>query len=334
MKYELYVHNLCMTKLQPFKPKRRIPQARTAPAAAPSVNFAALITFECVARHMSFVRAADEFEITATAISKTIKQLEAQLTTRLFNRTTRSVALTEAGSKLLASLAPALELIRKSLETATESSTGPHGTLKINTSYVAYAALIEPHVAQFAQRYPQITLEVSVDNNLSDIVSGGFDAGIRLGHALHRDVIATPIGPLQQLIVVASPAYLKRHGTPKTPEELLTHNCIRQRMNRSRFLEWEFRIGGKDKTIGVQGSLVFDEMRSTLSAARRGCGLAYVFRQFAESELANGSVVPLLEKYCPPSESFHLYYANRTHAPAKLRAFVEFMQAAHWKMPK
>jgi DNA-binding transcriptional LysR family regulator len=267
-----------------------------------------------VARHLRFARAAEELDVTTTAISKTIKQLEAELDVRLFNRTTRSVALTEAGTKLLATLAPALAQIRDSVQQAGEFSERPHGLLRINTAYVGYAVLL--------------------DNNLSDIVGGGFDAGIRLGYALQRDVIAVPLGPMQQLTVVGSPGYFKRHGTPKTPHELLEHDCIRHRLNRARFFDWEFRIGGKDVTVDVRGRLVLDEMRAVLGAACQGSGLGLVFRQFAAAEIASGAVVPILDQYLPPDQPFHLYYANRAHTPSKLRAFIDFMKAANRKAAK
>ena len=301
------------------------------------VNLPGLLAFECVARHLSFTRAADEQAVTPTAISKAVKQLEAQMSLRLFNRTTRSVALTEAGANLLARLAPALEQIRSGMEATNDAAGRPSGKLRINTSYVAYAALIEPNLAGFLDRYPEVELEVAVDNTLSDIVAAGFDVGVRLGHALQRDMISMPLGPPQQLIVVGAPAYLRRHGAPKTPQDLLEHDCINQRLNRARFMEWEFR-GGSARSgltvIDVRGRLVFDEMRATLSAAARGCGLAYVFRQFATPELVAGKVTAVLEKFAPPPETFHLYYANRAQMPAKLRAFIEFLRAVNWKVPK
>ena len=169
---------------------------------------------------------------------------------------------------------------------------------------------------------------------LSDIVAGGFDAGIRLGYALERDVIAVPLGPMQQLTVVGSPRYFKRRGTPKTPHELLEHDCIRHRLNRARFFEWEFRIGGKDVTVDVRGRLVLDEMRAVLRAVCQGVGIGLVFRQFAAAEIASGAVVPILDQFLPPDQPFHLYYANRAHTPSKLRAFIEFMQAVNPKVPK
>ena len=301
-------------------PIRPIPQAQR------PVHLPALVSFECVGRHLSFVRASEELGVTTTAISKTIKQLEAQLDVRLFNRTTRSVALTEAGTRLLATLAPALAQIGDAVQLARDFSERPHGLLRINTGYVPYAALIQPHLGAFGERYPEITLDITIDNNLSDIVAGGFDAGIRLGHALQRDVIAIPLGPTQQLTVVGSPRYFKRRGTPKTPYDLLEHDCIRHRLNRAYFFEWEFRIGRKDVAIEVHGALVFDEMRAVLDAARQGAGLGLVFRQFAAAEIAAGAVVPILDRFLPPDEPFHLYYANRSHMPSKLRAFIDFMR--------
>src|SRR5215470_14104557 len=314
-----------MRKPAPTRPLPRGPRTAHLPA---------LVSFECVARHLSFVRASEELDVTTTAISKTIKQLEAQLDVRLFNRTTRSVALTEAGTQLLGALAPALAQIRDSVQQAGDFSDQPHGLLRINTAYVGYAVLIQAHLAAFAERYPEITLDITLDNNLSDIVAGGFDAGIRLGYALQRDVIAVPLGPMQQLTVVGSPRYFKRRGTPRTPHELLEHDCIRQRLNRARFFEWEFRIGGKDVTVDVRGRLVLDEMRAVLGAACQGSGLGLVFRQFASAEIASGAVVPILDQFLPADQPFYLYYANRAHTPSKLRAFIEFMQIVNWRAPK
>src|SRR5215475_5653134 len=325
MWYELQVHNQMMRKPAPVRPLPRAPR---------TVHLPALVSFECVARHLSFVRAAEELDVTATAISTTIKQLEAQLDVRLFNRTTRSVALTEAGTKLLGTLAPALAQIRDSVQQAGDYSERPHGLLRINTGYVPYALFVQPHLAAFGERYPEITLDITLDNNLSDIVAGGFDAGIRLGHALQRDVIAVPLGPMQQLTVVGSPGYFKRRGTPRTPHDLLEHDCIRHRLNRARFFEWEFRTGGKDVTVDVRGRLVFDEMRAVLGAACEGNGLGLVFRQFATAEIASGAVVPILEQYLPPDQPFHLYYPNRAHTPSKLRAFIEFMRTVNPKVSK
>jgi DNA-binding transcriptional LysR family regulator len=227
-----------------------------------------------------------------------------------------------------------LAQIHDSVQQAGDFSERPHGLLRINSSYAAYAILIQPHLASFGERYPEITLDITLDNKLVDIVAGGFDAGIRLGHALQRDMIAVPVGTSQQMTVVGSPRYFKRRGTPKTPHELLEHDCTRQRLSRGRFLDWEFRVGGKDVTVDVRGRLVVDEMRAVLGAACQGSGLGLVFRQFAAAEIASGAVVPILDRFLPPDPPFHLYYANRAHAPGKLRAFIDFMQEANRKVPK
>lgn len=298
------------------------------------VHLPGLIAFECVARHLNFARAAAELEVTPTAMSKTVKQLEVQLGVRLFNRTTRSVGLTESGAQLLDSLAPALEQIRSSVQRVHDTATRPYGALKINTSYVAYAVLIERHLQAFMQQYPDITLDFSLDNGLSDIVGEGFDVGIRLGQALQRDMVAVPVGATHPMVVVGAPAYLQRSAPIDSPEDLLAHECIRQRLSsRSRFLDWTFLTdkGNNSSTveIDVKGKLVLDEMRTTLSAAKMGCGLALVFRSFAEAELASGELLPVLDNFQPPGETFYLYYPSRAQMPGKLRAFIDFLQAAN-----
>lgn len=291
------------------------------------IHLPALLAFECVARHLNFGRAAMELEVTPTAVSKTVKQLESQLGVRLFNRTTRSVALSEPGAQLFVTVAPALEQIRQSLVNVSEAFGKPRGTLRINTSYVAYACLIAKCLPTFLERYPEVKLEVSLDNTLTDIVAGGFDAGIRLGHLIHRDMVAVPLGPLQRRLVLASPTYLAVHPAPKRPKDLMDHACIRHWLSgRARFFEWSFRVKQRSVTIDVSGPLVFDEMRSVLEAATRGCGLAYVFEQFAAREIKSGALVPVLEKFSPPSEAFHVYYPARTGMPGKLRAFLDFMR--------
>jgi len=302
----------------------------TRPPGEPNIPLRALLAFDCVARNLNFGRAAAELEVTPTAISKTVRLLESQLGVRLFNRTTRSVALSEPGAQLFNTLAPALEQIRHSVTGISGAFDKPFGTLRINTSYVAHASLIDAALPAFLERYPEISVEVSLDNSLADIVAAGFDAGIRLGHALHRDMVAVPLGPLQRRLVLASPDYLRKHPAPQKPQDLLNHACIRQRLSgRARFFEWAFKVKQRSVTIDVSGKLVFDEMRSVLDAARRGCGLAYVFEQFAAQDISSGRLVPVLEKFSPPSEAFHLYYPVRTLMPGKLRAFVDFMREAN-----
>jgi DNA-binding transcriptional LysR family regulator len=293
----------------------------------PHVSLAALVAFEKVARRLNFARAASEMEVTPTAISKTIKTLEAQLNVRLFNRTTRSVGLTEHGSQLLSTLAPALDLIKMSVQQIGETAAKPTGVLRINTSHVAFASVIQPFQAEFLKRFPELTLEVSTDSRMVDIVAGGFDAGIRMGHAVQRDMVAVPLGAVQRVVVVGSPAYLKERGTPMRPKDLLVHDCIRMRFaDQGRYLEWRFKSRDKLVTIDVRGPLVHSDMRCALEAARQGVGLAFVFRQVAEDSIRRGELVALLERHCAPVDTFHLYYPQRARMPGKLRAFIDFMQ--------
>lgn len=327
------LNRLCVMNCRCIIPRMKGPtENKQTPAAA--VHLPSLAAFAVVAHELSFARAATRLSVTPTAISKTIRQLETQLGARLFNRTTRSVALTDTGQELLSTLSPALDQIQASVEQVRASTSQPSGTLRINASYVAYASLIEPNLPAFLTRYPELSIEVSVDNGLSDIVANGFDAGIRLGHALQRDMVAVPLGPLQQQVVVASPRYLTRHGTPKAPHDLLAHDCIRQRLGvAGRFLEWTFQVASKPTRIDVQGRLAFSEMLPALTAASADAGVAYVFRQFAQKHIQAGRLTVLLERFCPPRESFHLYYPHRTQMPAKLRLFVDFIRAANWEVP-
>lgn len=288
-----------------------------------------LMTFEAAARHLNFARAAAEIGVTPTAVSRTIKNLEAQLAVRLFNRTTRSVSLTEAGASLNASLAPALALIRNSLSQALLATDQPSGMLRLSASYVAYRILIEPHLATFLEHYPLINVEVSLDNQLSDIVNAGFDVGIRMGRKLQNDMISVQLGTVQKRIVVAAPDYFRDLTEPATIAELLAHDCLRQRYSvGGRMYDWRFADRGQTLHIDVQGRLMFDEMRGVLDAAIQGRGIAFVLEQFAQQELESGVLRHILTPYYGLDDAFHLYYPHREHMPGKLRAFVDFMRAA------
>jgi DNA-binding transcriptional LysR family regulator len=288
---------------------------------------AAVVTFECVARHLRFARAAEELRVTPTAVSKTIAQLEEQLGVRLLNRTTRSVSLTEAGSRLLDAAVPALASLARGIEDARTTGDVPAGPLRINMSYVAFALLFEPYLQGFLAAYPQVTAELSIDSSPADIVSAGFDAGVRPGHAVKQDMVAVPLGPVQRLVVVAAPSYLKRAGRPKQPRDLLRHDCIRQRLSGGGpFLEWTLRAGKERVSLDVKGSLVLDDMRSVLGAARAGNGLAYVFERFAAADLKAGKLERLLPTHELIREAFFLYYPSRRLLPLKLRVFVDWFR--------
>lgn len=296
----------------------------------PPVHFPALLTFEAAARHLNFARAAAEIGVTPTAVSRTIKSVEAQLNVRLFNRTTRSVSLTEAGASLNATLAPALALIRDSLSQVLLATDQPSGTVRLNSSYVAYRILIEPHLTAFMEKFPLINVEVSLDNQLGDIVNAGFDIGMRMGKRVQNDMVAVQLGAAQKRIVVAAPDYFSMRVEPQTLEQLLKHNCIRQRYSvGGRFFEWKFEDGGQMVQIDVQGRFIFDEMRSVLDAAIQGQGIGFVFEDFAKHALENGTLSQILKQHSGMDDAFHLYYPHRKHMPGKLRAFVDFMRSAN-----
>ena len=297
---------------------------------SPPVHFPGLLTFEAAARHLNFARAAVELGVTPTAISRTIKSVEAQLNVRLFNRTTRSVSLTEAGALLNAELAPALAQIRNSLSEVLLATDQPSGTVRANSSYVAYRILIEPHLEAFLKNFPLINVEISLDNQLSDIVNAGFDIGIRMGKRVQNDMVAVQLGAAQKRIVVAAPNYFNERKEPQAIDELLKHNCIRQRYSvGGRWFEWKFDTGRQIVQIDVHGRLIFDEMRSVLDAAIQGHGIGFVFEDFAKQELASGLLQQILKQHSGMDDAFHFYYPHRKHMPGKLRAFVDFMRTAN-----
>lgn len=297
---------------------------------SPPLHLPGLLTFEAAARHLNFARAAAEIGVTPTAVSRTIKNVEAQLHVRLFNRTTRSVSLTEAGAALNRALAPALALIRNSLSQALLATDQPSGMLRISASYVAYRILIEPYLAAFLERFPLINVEMSLDNQLTDIVSAGFDIGIRMGRKLQNDMISVQLGVVQKRIVVAAPDYLRERGEPHMLADLLEHNCLRQRYSvGGRLYDWKFDDRGQMVQIDVQGRLMFDEMRSVLDAAVQGQGIAFILEAFAGQALASGQLRQILKQHGALDDAFHLYYPHRQHMPGKLRAFVDFMRAAN-----
>jgi DNA-binding transcriptional LysR family regulator len=293
-------------------------------------DLSGLFAFECVARHRNFAKAAAEMDISPTAMSKAIKKLETRLGVRLLNRTTRSVGLTDEGAKLFEALGPALDQVKSSVRLVGDSAASPKGLLRVNTSYVAFVSLIQPHLAEFSRKFPEITIELTTDNSLTDIVASGFDVGIRLGHIVEHDMIGVPIGSRQQLIVVGSHGYLKAAGVPKTPADLSGHNCIRHRIGEPpRLFEWRFAREGTTFTVPVHGGLVCSDMRCALDAAKAGMGLAYVFRQFAEPELQRGELVTVLDEHSLQTSQFYLYYANRGQMSSKMRALIDFVRAVN-----
>jgi DNA-binding transcriptional LysR family regulator len=278
-----------------------------------------------VARHRSFRAAANELDVSTSALSHSVAALEARIGVRLFNRTTRSVSLSEAGAQFVDSVAPALSSIRVALEQAGSFRDTPSGTLRINTS-VGAAHQAMPVFIAFLQRYPEMKLDIVTEGRLIDIVVEGFDAGIRLADTVPQDMIAVPFGDKQRFCVVGSPAYFARHAPPRTPADLNRHRCIRTRMPSGAIYQWEFERHGETVRIDGKGALTLDEPGLMLAAARAGLGLTYLTEWTLATDLAAGTLVRVLDDWLPPLDGLCLYYPGRRHVPAGLRALIEMIR--------
>lgn len=286
---------------------------------------AGLTAFRAVARFGSFTRAGDHLGISASAISQSVRALEARLGVRLVNRTSRRVALSEIGRAFLAQIDGPLDRIDAAIQQVDGERGEPGGMLRINLSRLAADLLVVPRLQAFLDRHPRIGVELFTDDTLSDLVSGDFDAGIRLGHRLAQDVVARPIGGDQVRIVVATPDYLRRRGTPADPGDLPGHECIRFRLPGSGRIEaWQFASEGRAIDLDVGGRLVFADDRLVREAARAGLGLSRQFVASIREELAQGSLVEVLAAYRPPQPGFFVYFHAREFMAPKLRAFLDF----------
>lgn len=291
---------------------------------APSLP--AVAAFACVARHGSFTRAAAELGVSTSALSQTVRALEAQLGVRLLARTTRRVGLTEHGGRFLQRVAPGLQQIDAAFADLDFLRDRPAGTLRINLAAVAAEQLVCPHLPDFLARYPEVTVELYADRRLADIVEGQFDAGIRLGECLQRDMVALPLGPMQRQAVVATPGYFARRGVPATPDALTGHDCIRWRRSDGRIQPWEFTRGGRDFQVEVDGRLVVNDTVMGLDALRRGTGLGQVFAWQVRGDIAAGRLQSVLEDWQAPFPGWFVYYPAREHMAPKLRVFIDFMR--------
>ncbi|GJH20812.1 LysR family transcriptional regulator [Caballeronia novacaledonica] len=278
-----------------------------------------------VSRHRSFRAAASELSVSTSALSHSIAGLEARIGVRLFNRTTRSVSLSEAGAQFVQNVAPALSTIRDALEQAGSFRDTPSGTLRINTS-VGAAHQAMPVFIAFLQRYPDMKLDIVTEGRLIDIVVEGFDAGIRLLETVPQDMIAVPFGERQRFAVVGSPAYFSEHKPPRTPADLAAHRCIRSRMPSGSIYQWEFERHGQTVRIDGDGALTLDEPGMMLAAARAGLGLAYLTEWNVRADLVAGALVRVLEEWTPPLDGLCLYYPGRRHVPAGLRALIDMIR--------
>jgi len=287
-----------------------------------------LYAFACVARHRSFRAAAQELGVSASALSHSLRQLEARLQVRLLHRTTRSVTATEAGEALLARLGPALGQIDSALEAVNDYRAQPQGLLRLNVPRTAAYLLLMPLLPGFLQRYPGIQLDVVCDDTLVDIVSAGFDAGMRFGETLAADMVAVPVGPPMRFAVIASPGYLAQHGTPQHPAELARHAGIRHRFGNGPLYAWELAKDGEALTVQPQGQLTLGEQPLMVEAAAAGLGIALVFEGYAAAALADGRVTRILADWCPAMPGLFLYYPSGRHMPQAMRLWIDYLKAA------
>jgi DNA-binding transcriptional LysR family regulator len=277
-----------------------------------------LTAFLAVAEERSFTRAAAKLGTSQSALSHTVRRLETRLGLRLLTRTTRSVAPTDAGERLIETLRPALDEINGRLAALTELREKPAGTIRITTAEHAAETILWPALARLLPNYPDIKVELTIDYGLTDIVAERYDAGVRLGEQVAKDMIAVPIGPDMRMAVVGAPSYFAKHRVPKTPQQLAEHACINLRLpTRGGLYAWEFEKGGRELKVRVEGQTVFNTISMILKAAIDGLGLAYLPEDLVRTHMKEGRLIRALADWCPPFPGYHLYYPSRRQpAPA------------------
>ena len=294
----------------------------------PRPSLAALEAFVGVARHGSFRRAASERKVSPSALSHVIRGLEDALDVRLFNRTSRSTSLTDAGRQLLDRIGPALGDVAEALDGVARLHLRPSGLLRVNLPRVANGLVIEPMIGRFLAAYPEVRLEIASFDGLADIVAEGFDIGIRRDRRLSPGMIAVPAGPPRRFAVVGAPSYLAASSRPLVPQDLQGHRCIERRYPDGSRYAWEFARGEEAVELEVSGPLVADDTALMLRAALDGVGLAFVFEELAADHVASGRLVRLLEDWCPARPRFFLYYPGRRQVSPAVRAFIDAVRDA------
>ncbi|WP_404286360.1 LysR family transcriptional regulator [Microvirga sp. RSM25] len=270
-----------------------------------------LQAFLAVAREQSFTKAATKLGVSQSALSHTVRGLEAQLGLRLLTRTTRSVAPTPAGERLLTTMGPLLDEIEAGMTALSEFRERPAGTIRITAGEHAAHTVLWPALERLLPDYPDIKVEIDINNGLTDIVAGRFDAGVRLGEQIAKDMVAVRIGPDTRMAVVGAPSYFANRTRPETPQDLTSHDCISLRMQSGGLLTWEFEKDGRELKVRVDGRLVFNTSLMALEAAVAGYGLAYLLEDRVQACLADGRLVQMLADWCPPFSGYHLYYPSR-----------------------
>lgn len=289
-------------------------------------SLAELEAIAAVARHGGFRAAARELGMSSSALSHAVAMLEERLSVRIFNRTTRSVTLSDAGERFVADIAPALAAIDTAIENAGIFSTTVSGTLRLNMAPGAARMLLVPLILEYGRRYPNVEVEIVTDNALVDVIGKGFDAGIRLVEAVPTDMVAIPIVSTIRSLVVGSPSYFSDRPRPLVPGDLLQHRCIRARMASGRLYRWEFERRGQATLIDAPGSLILDASDLMLRAALEGAGLAYISEASIADHVAAGNLISVLEDWSPPYPGLSLYFAQRRQMPARLRALIDLIR--------
>jgi DNA-binding transcriptional LysR family regulator len=295
-------------------------------------ELADLAIFALVAEVRSFTRAAARLGRSQSALSQSVRRLEERLKIRLLTRTTRSVMPTPAGEQLLETLRPALGEIEARLDALSALREEPSGSLRLTAGRHAVETVLWPAVLRLTARYPDIKVEISIQSALTDIVTEQFDAGVRLGEQVAKDMIALRIGPDLRMAVVGSPAYLAEHGVPQEPQDLTRHRCCNIRLVSSGALyAWEFERDGRSVNVHVDGPLVVNDMHMLMDAALQGTGLAIVMRDLATDAIATGRLVQVLEEWSPPFAGYHLYYPNRRHPSPAFSALLDELRTSPQK---
>jgi len=293
----------------------------------PRANVNDLLAFLAVARAQSFTRAAAQLGVSQSALSHTIRGLEERLGLRLLTRTTRSVAPTEAGERLLRNVGPHFDEIDAEIDALSAFREKPSGTIRINSSEHAAETLLWPKLAEFLPHYPDIKVEVWADYTLADIVTERFDAGIRLGEQVAKDMVAVKIGPDERFLVVGAPAYLAGRELPNHPQDLLQHRCMNMRLPTSGGLyAWEFEKDGHELKVRVDGQLVFNALPPILKAALASFGLAFLPQEMVRPHITAGRLVTMLEDWTPPFPGYHLYYPSRRQQSPAFALMVEALR--------
>ena len=286
-----------------------------------------LLAFIAIAREHSFTKAAAKLGVSQSALSHTLRGLEARLGMRLLNRTTRSVAPTQAGERLLQSVAPRFEEIETELAALNTLRDKPAGTIRISSADFAANTILLPKLAKFLPKYPDIKVEIGIDDRLVDIVADRFDAGVRDGEQVAKDMIAVRIGPDLRMAVVGAPSYFAKHPAPKKPQDLTHHACINLRLpTRGGLYAWEFEKSRRKLNVHVEGQLIFNRPAQMLNAALAGLGLAYLLKDVVQPYLDAGRLKCVLEDWCPPFSGYHLYYPSRRQPSPAFAVLVDALR--------